>query len=57
MGEQNQLEVLGVFRTEGFEDLYKLVDFLNRTLKDRGLVFGLARGEHSGEYVLTVYRA
>lgn len=27
------------------QDLYMVVDFLNRTLKDRGLVFGLSKGE------------
>ncbi|MBX6395467.1 MAG: YpmA family protein [Alicyclobacillaceae bacterium] len=56
MEDQGQLKVLGVFRTEGSEDLYKLVDFLNRTLKEQGLVFGMARGDEPGQYVITVYR-
>ncbi|ATY84877.1 DUF4264 domain-containing protein [Kyrpidia spormannii] len=55
MGDQDQLKVIGVFRTEGGEELYKFVDFLNRTLKERGLVFGMARGDHPGQFVITVY--
>ncbi|ADG06388.1 YpmA family protein [Kyrpidia tusciae] len=55
MGDQDQLKVIGVFRTEGGEELYKFVDFLNRTLKERGLVFGMARGDRPGQFVITVY--
>ncbi|MGZ4031979.1 MAG: YpmA family protein [Tumebacillaceae bacterium] len=36
-------------------DVYVVVDFLNRTLKDRGLVFGLSKGEEDSRLQITVY--
>jgi len=39
------------------EDLYVLVDFLNRTLKDRDIIFGLAKSTaHENMYTITIYR-
>lgn len=39
----------------GWDNLYKLVDFLNKTLKDRRLMFGLTLDSETGEMTVTVY--
>lgn len=36
-------------------ELYMVVDFLNHTLKDWNLVFGLSKAEEPGELQLIVY--
>lgn len=35
--------VKAVLDIKNFPDLYKIVDFLNKNLKDRGLIFGLSQ--------------
>jgi|UPI0004BC20C9 hypothetical protein len=35
--------VRAVLDIKNFPDLYKIVDFLNKNLKDRGLIFGLSQ--------------
>ena len=45
MGNEDRLtlDVRAVLDINNFPDLYKIVDFLNKNLKDKGLVFGLAQ--------------
>ncbi len=49
------LEVLGREQLHMSGDVHQLVTFLNRALKTRGLIFGLARGQSTREYVITIY--
>ncbi|MBE0466960.1 MAG: DUF4264 family protein [Candidatus Desulforudis sp.] len=35
--------------------MYKIVDFLNKTLKDRDIIFGLSKDE-DGNMVITIYQ-
>ncbi|MFO7294468.1 MAG: YpmA family protein [Caldicoprobacter sp.] len=35
--------VRAVLDIKNFPDLYKIVDFLNKNLKDKGLIFGLSQ--------------
>jgi len=35
--------IRAVLDIKNFPDLYKIVDFLNKNLKDRGLIFGLTQ--------------
>lgn len=53
--ERNGVPILGArtFRLEG--DVYKLVTFLNQTLKGRGLIFGMSK--HPEGIQLTIYAA
>ncbi|MBS3971036.1 MAG: YpmA family protein [Clostridia bacterium] len=37
------------------EDFYKVVDFLNRTLKERGLLFGLKKVKNEPKMTLYIY--
>lgn len=51
------MEVLSTVRVENSHDLYKIVDTLNRTLKQQDLMFGLALDENDEKTaVFTIYR-
>ncbi|MEN0643479.1 YpmA family protein [Alkalicoccobacillus gibsonii] len=50
-------EVLSTVKIQKAPDVYKMVDLLNRTLKDRDLLFGLALDEENEEkMVFTIYK-
>lgn len=51
------MEVLSTVRVQKAADLYKIVDSLNRTLKEKDLMFGLSLDEKDEEkMVFTIYR-
>ncbi|MCP8616671.1 YpmA family protein [Salirhabdus salicampi] len=52
-----KIEVLSTTRVERSEDLYKIVDSLNRTLKDHRVMFGLALDDEDEETaIFTIYK-
>lgn len=54
---ENKIETLSTVRIQKSDDLYKVVDTLNRTLKEQNLMFGLALDEDDNETaVFTIYR-
>lgn len=54
---ESKIEVLSTVTIQKTPDLYKIVDSLNRTLKDRDLMFGLALDQEDQEKaVFTIYR-
>lgn len=56
MGNE-QLEVVASVKIEASSDLYKIVDTLNRTLKQEQLMFGLSLDkENEEQMVFTIYR-
>lgn len=53
----SNIEILSTIRVQYTSDLYKVVDALNRTLKDRDLMFGLALDkEDQNIAIFTIYR-
>ncbi|MDC3413023.1 YpmA family protein [Aquibacillus sp. 3ASR75-11] len=55
--ENNKVETLSTVRIQNAEDLYKIVDCLNRTLKEQNLMFGLALDDQEdGKAIFTIYR-
>ncbi|MFQ3543008.1 YpmA family protein [Halobacillus rhizosphaerae] len=53
----NKIETLSTVRIQHSDDLYKVVDTLNRTLKEQNLMFGLALDEDDNDTaVFTIYR-
>ncbi|PXW91746.1 uncharacterized protein DUF4264 [Streptohalobacillus salinus] len=53
----DKIETLSTVKLQNNPDLYKVVDSLNRTLKDDDLMFGLALDEDDDETaVFTIYR-
>ncbi len=55
LGHPDKLTTLASISIGEFEELYRIVDLLNRTVKDRGLLFGLARGKDGMTF--TIYEA
>ncbi|MCA0985748.1 MULTISPECIES: YpmA family protein [Bacillales] len=54
---ESNIEVLSTVKVTKSLDIYKIVDALNRTLKERDLMFGLALDEEDQEkMVFTIYR-
>lgn len=54
---ENKIDVLSTVTVNYQSDLYKLVDALNRTLKERDLMFGLALDKDDQEKaIFTIYR-
>ncbi|WP_110112364.1 YpmA family protein [Bacillus sp. CGMCC 1.16541] len=54
---ESKIEVLSTIRIDYSSDLYKIVDSLNRTLKKKDLMFGLALDEEDKDKaVFTIYR-
>ncbi|CUB21823.1 MULTISPECIES: YpmA family protein [Bacillus] len=54
---ESKIEVLSTVQIKHSEDLYKIVDVLNRTLKREDLMFGLALDqEDQNQAVFTIYR-
>ncbi|MBM7569855.1 YpmA family protein [Aquibacillus albus] len=53
----NKIETLSTVKVQHSDDLYKIVDSLNRTLKEDDLMFGLALDEEDHEKaIFTIYR-
>ncbi|AST91593.1 YpmA family protein [Sutcliffiella cohnii] len=54
---ESKIEVLSSVKVENSNDLYKIVDALNRTLKRENLMFGLALDKNEKDKaIFTIYR-
>ncbi|MCQ6277889.1 YpmA family protein [Bacillus sp. EB600] len=54
---ETKIEVLSTVKIQNNADLYKTVDTLNRTLKEKDLMFGLALdNEDQNKAIFTIYR-
>ncbi|MBN8234652.1 YpmA family protein [Halobacillus kuroshimensis] len=54
---ENKIETLSTVKIKKTDDLYKVVDTLNRTLKEDNLMFGMALDDDDAETaVFTIYR-
>ncbi|MBU8907284.1 YpmA family protein [Desertibacillus haloalkaliphilus] len=53
---EQKIEKLSTVKIQKSPDVYKVVDALNRTLKEDDLMFGLALDEDKEKMVFTIYR-
>jgi hypothetical protein len=54
---ESKIEVLSTVKIQYSSDLYKIVDSLNRTLKDKDLMFGLALdSDDQNKAIFSIYR-
>lgn len=51
-----KLNVLATHMCQKTDDLYLIVDFLNRNLKDKDVIFGLSKSEEPDVMQITLYR-
>lgn len=52
---QGKLELIAVKAFKSYEEMYKVVDFLNRTLKDKKVIFGLTKDTQKGTMTISIY--
>jgi hypothetical protein len=54
---ESKIEILSTVKLQHSPDLYKIVDALNRTLKEKDLMFGLALDqEDHNKAIFSIYR-
>ncbi len=51
----DKLELLALKSFEAYEDMYKVVDFLNKSLREKKLMFGLTKNQETGKMVISIY--
>jgi hypothetical protein len=51
---KDELVLKAMIDIESFPDLYKLIDFLNKNLKEKNIVFGLSKKDES-TMSITIY--
>lgn len=55
---EQQVVTLSTLSVKASDDLYKMVDNLNRVLKEEDLMFGLSKDlEDEGQMIFTIYRS
>lgn len=53
--QKGQMALIAVRAFEPYEEMYKIVDFLNKSLKNRRLMFGLAKSSDGGSMTISIY--
>jgi hypothetical protein len=54
LSTHRELNLIGVKEFEENEDMYKIVDFLNKNLKEEGYIFGLTKKENKN--TISIYK-
>lgn len=49
------LELIAVKSFKSYDEMYKVVDFLNKSLKDKKVVFGLTKDTQNGRMTISIY--
>ncbi|MDD4169765.1 MAG: YpmA family protein [Desulfotomaculaceae bacterium] len=52
---KGKLEIIAVKSFNSYDEMYKIVDFLNKTLKDRRLIFGLTKDSGKDTMSISIY--
>jgi hypothetical protein len=50
-----KLELISAKTFKSYDDMYKVVDFLNKTLKDKRVIFGLTKNIKQGTMTISIY--
>jgi len=53
--EQGKLELIAHKNFTMYEDMYKVVDFLNKNLKDKKIMFGLSKNNDENTLTISIY--
>lgn len=54
MSDKSGLTILASKEFEHYDDMYKVVDYLNKNLGDTNLIFGLS--EENNNHIITIYK-
>lgn len=55
MEDKGKLVLIATKTLEAHKDLYKVVDFLNKTLKEKQVMFGLSQNTAENTMTISVY--
>ncbi|KJS14759.1 MAG: hypothetical protein VR69_16455 [Peptococcaceae bacterium BRH_c4b] len=50
-----KLELIATRAFEPYNDMYRIVDFLNKNLKEKRVMFGLTKDKKSGKMSISIY--
>lgn len=50
-----KLELIAVKSFKTYDEMYRVVDFLNKTLKEKRLIFGLTKDTQKGTMTISIY--
>lgn len=50
-----KLDLIAVRSFPPYNEMYQVVDFLNKSLKDKKIMFGLTKDRDSGMMAITIY--
>ena len=53
--ETGKLELIATKSFKTYDEMYKVVDFLNKILKDKKLIFGLTKEKNSDTMTISIY--
>lgn len=53
--EVAKLELIAIKSFKSYDEMYKVVDFLNKTLKDKKVIFGLTKNKSNDTMSISVY--
>ncbi len=55
MEDKGKLELIAVKSFKEYEDMYKVIDFLNKSLRDKRVIFGLSKDTQKGTMTISIY--
>ena len=55
-GSSGKLELIAIRSFKPYGDMYKIVDFLNKELKHKNIMFGLAKGDDGDSMRISIYQ-
>jgi hypothetical protein len=50
-----KLELIATRAFEPYNDMYRIVDFLNQNLKEKKVMFGLTKDKKNGKMSISIY--
>ena len=53
--ETGKLELIAAKNFKTYDEMYKVVDFLNKILKDKKVIFGLTKDRNSDTMTISIY--
>lgn len=53
--KMSKLELIAAKNFKSYDDMYKIVDFLNKILKDKNVIFGLTKDSKNDTMTISIY--
>jgi hypothetical protein len=53
--EAGKLELIATKSFKTYDEMYKVVDFLNKVLKDKKVIFGLTKDKNGDTMTISIY--